>query len=451
MFEDLLEVMNTSDFLLALALLCQVTYLLTSSVSCVVVDGHKRKDLSASKVQKDEKDTIDSFNTKTCGISDPNFEEHEFINMAREGQFPWMASFQLRVPTNFTYQGNGKIEAVAKSKRDHDAKTMKKEKDLHFCCGSFISDKWIITAAHCFDTDSMGDYVKNNKIKVIAGSHKVSSKSNLNKNLAIKRIFSHKSFNKSIPIGFDIALVELKDRVEFGQKRKTNDDKEQKGSFINAICLPKKDKRYKFNETARIAGWGLSEEKDETSMPSKLLTTDILLGKTEECVKEYSKKLKSDKPSKQKEKYDDVICASFRDTRDACQSDSGGPLMQFAQGKAVIIGIVSYGIGCAEGTPGLYTRTSAYLNWIKEITKYRKESSVAFKLLEAEDKESKEGDKKHEEDARDESVKTSTTRKPETKETTTTKKATKTSTTSKPQSTSTTKKEKSKKFKFFDD
>lgn len=47
-----------------------------------------------------------------------------------------------------------------------------------------------------------------------------------------------------------------------------------------------------------------------------------------------------------------------------------------------MIGIVSYGIGCAtKGVPGLYTRVSAYTGWIKEITKERTNSSAPFNLL----------------------------------------------------------------------
>lgn len=61
-----------------------------------------------------------------------------------------------------------------------------------------------------------------------------------------------------------------------------------------------------------------------------------------------------------------------------------GPQTQYASGKAVVIGIVSYGIGCAtEAVPGLYTRTSAYTNWLKDIMKHGKEASVPFKLMEA--------------------------------------------------------------------
>ena len=45
------------------------------------------------------------------------------------------------------------------------------------------------------------------------------------------------------------------------------------------------------------------------------------------------------------------------------QGDSGGPLT--VGGK--LVGIVSWSIGCGESEyPGVYTRVSKYIDWIKE-------------------------------------------------------------------------------------
>ncbi|CAH8599045.1 unnamed protein product [Schistosoma margrebowiei] len=64
-----------------------------------------------------------------------------------------------------------------------------------------------------------------------------------------------------------------------------------------------------------------------------------------------------------------VICAGHADGgRDACQFDSGGPLMCQINKQWIVSGIISFGYGCGKaGYPGVYTRVSDYVPWIKGI------------------------------------------------------------------------------------
>lgn len=91
-------------------------------VDGVIVDG-KRKGPSAMVNQSHEQEMIDGYNTKTCGIADPDMKKSDFVNNAHEGQFPWLVSFQIKKPDGSRN---------------------------HFCMGSFISSRWILSAAHCF-------------------------------------------------------------------------------------------------------------------------------------------------------------------------------------------------------------------------------------------------------------------------------------------------------------
>lgn len=52
------------------------------------------------------------------------------------------------------------------------------------------------------------------------------------------------------------------------------------------------------------------------------------------------------------------------------QGDSGGPLVaKVCDNIWAIVGIVSYGVGCATpGFPGVYTRVPVYAQWIADKT-----------------------------------------------------------------------------------
>ena len=66
---------------------------------------------------------------------------------------------------------------------------------------------------------------------------------------------------------------------------------------------------------------------------------------------------------------DDMICAGYNDGGvDACNGDSGGPLMcEREDGSVYLPGIISWGYECAEkDTPGVYTKNANYLDWIHQ-------------------------------------------------------------------------------------
>ena len=63
------------------------------------------------------------------------------------------------------------------------------------------------------------------------------------------------------------------------------------------------------------------------------------------------------------------LCAGNKNGIDSCQGDSGGPLVCLVNKEVLIVGIVSFGRGCADTSkiPGVYTNVAQYLDWITNL------------------------------------------------------------------------------------
>lgn len=104
---------------------------------------------------------------------------------------------------------------------------------------------------------------------------------------------------------------------------------------------------------AIVTGWGTKKEG--------VLVAETILQKL------GLKVLSNEQCSSSSYKYgpmitDSMICA-FTAGKDSCQGDSGGPLV--AEGK--LVGVVSWGYGCARpGCPGVYSNVAVLRSWVED-------------------------------------------------------------------------------------
>jgi len=255
-----------------------------------------------------------------CGYHTDSSKEPRLVGGAQVhhgGKYPWMLSLATGF-YGFFYQ--------------------------HRCGAALISDVWVLTAAHCMkaldlkNTFIMGGFV-NQKNQDVAQIRKAA------------KIIIHERFN-SILYEQDIALIKLRKPMHFS-------------SLLLPVCLPRKMDYT--DAVVTLSGWGRKWAKGP--LAEQLMEVHFNVISNTQCMKWYDQS-----GSRQLIPQRTFLCAGVKDgSKDACTGDSGGPLIsKRPDGRAEIVGVVSWGIGCGTaGRPGVYTRISKYLDWIREnVDKY---------------------------------------------------------------------------------
>ncbi|XP_067419630.1 acrosin-like [Emydura macquarii macquarii] len=235
---------------------------------------------------------------------------------ALPGAWPWIISIQI--PTQKGHQ--------------------------HSCGGSLISNRWVLTAAHCLKAKRriLAGW------RIVSGISELSRLSDLVQIRSVKKAVLHQGYNPRKKTN-DIALVQLDHPVTF-------DD------FTQPACLPNTRMAVTTFSPCYISGWGTTTQKT-------MDTVDIL--------QEAKVHLIDSAMCNSSRWYNGAItrnnlCAGYkRGDFGSCQGDSGGPLMckDEVTSRYYVIGITSWGQDCAQAYKlGRYTSTQPFLEWILENT-----------------------------------------------------------------------------------
>jgi trypsin len=223
----------------------------------------------------------------------------------------------------------------------------------HVCGGVILSDRYILTAHHCFDADKREPraFISPRFFQVAAG---ISKLSRTGAEGQLREIDDFIPLNDAYdrtnpPGGGDLALLRLAEPLRLGNKAAAIDF---------ATSADERAGRVGPGQLATVSGWGATKLGGPLS--DQLLVVDVPIVPLE---------IAERVDPKHRTFAADLIAAGGVNGKDSCNGDSGGPLVVGKKSHPLLAGVVSFGIldeGCGDpGLPAIYNGVAPYADLVE--------------------------------------------------------------------------------------
>ncbi|CAF1178577.1 unnamed protein product [Rotaria sordida] len=232
--------------------------------------------------------------------------------------------------------------------------------DQHSCAGTILTDRYILTAAHCVQNQSLW------KIKVVPDIYRLST--TISKTYQIDRIHQHPDYNnRGKTFENDIALLHLTESMK------------SVGSLLRrSTCVPKVQSLMDMSQypsskiRLAIIGWRITKQ-NQSYIANYLQQGQISVIDNKDTICSNST-IGSNKQ----------FCAGFeQDGVDSCPGDPGGPIFQWMNGYWDQVGIISSGKCGIDGQIGIFTRLTYYYDWMMSVLDYDNETLATVTQINA--------------------------------------------------------------------
>ncbi|PAA71637.1 hypothetical protein BOX15_Mlig020209g1, partial [Macrostomum lignano] len=173
-----------------------------------------------------------------------------------------------------------------------------------WCGGTILSDRWILSAAHCFPYANM----PKSAFVVRAGDWNNTAPDQYEREFDVDLLIQHERYTGPPAYDFDISLLRIKPDsrgyLEFN-------------AGVQPACLPRQNQPMNYDPTSKclISGWG---SRGGFDYPEALQMAEVPLIRREVCDRMYEFENITER----------MFCAGYKEGGiDACQGDSGGPLV----------------------------------------------------------------------------------------------------------------------------